>query len=134
MLYNWQQSDWRNFQYDEKIFTQITWDFMEMAGQSLGYLNGLSGNDQAESLVTLLVKEAIKTSAIEGELISRVDIISSIRKNLGYDTPTYTIKDKRSEGIAILLVKSRETFDADLCNRYFFTFPQLVCLYSYHLN
>ena len=114
MVYNWQQQDWRNFQFDERTFTSITLEFMEIAGQSLGYLNGLSGIDQAESLVSLLVKEAIKTSAIEGELISRVDVISSIRKNLGYETPSYTIKDKRSEGIAILLVKSRESFAEDL--------------------
>lgn len=134
MVYNWQQKDWRAFQYDEKEFGSRALEFMEMAGQSLGYLKGLSDNDQEESIVTLLVKEAIKTSAIEGELISRADVISSIRKNLGYDTPTYNIKDKRSEGIATLLVKSRESFDTDLTEHMLFDWHKLLMQGNYTIN
>ena len=114
MLYNWQQEDWRQFRFNEPDFTQNALDFMANAGHSFGFLNGLSEAQQRESLITILVKEAIKTSAIEGEFISREDLISSIRHNLGHGTPTHRIRDKRSEGIANLLVKSRENFDADL--------------------
>jgi Fic family protein len=134
MVYNWQQNDWRTFQYDEKAFSSKALEFMEMSGQSLGYLKGLSDNDQEESIVTLLVKEAIKTSAIEGELISRVDVISSIRKNLGYNTPTYNIKDKRSEGIATLLVKSRESFNSDLNEEMLFEWHKLLMQGNYSIN
>ena len=134
MVYNWQQKDWRVFQYDEKAFSSRALEFMEMSGQSLGYLKGLSDNDQEESIVTLLVKEAIKTSAIEGEIISRIDVISSIRKNLGYNTPTHNIKDKRSEGIAILLVKSRESFNTDLTEDMLFDWHKLLMLGNYTIN
>jgi Fic family protein len=128
MVYNWQQKDWRQFQYKETAFTGIALSFMAIAGQSLGYLDGLSSNEQADSITTLLVKEAIKTSAIEGEFISRVDLISSIRKNLGYPTPTHHIKDKRSEGIAILLVKVRENFSSDLTETQLFEWHQWLML------
>lgn len=36
-----------------------------------------------ETSIELMVVEAIKTSAIEGELLSREDVMSSIRNNLG---------------------------------------------------
>lgn len=126
MKYNWEQKDWRAFRYDEALFTDIAFSFMSLAGQSLGYMNGLSGSEQAESVITILVKEAIKTSSIEGELISRGDLISSIRKNLGYATPSYRIKDKRSEGIATLLVKAREKFDDDISEAQFFEWHILL--------
>ncbi len=128
MMYNWQQKDWRQFQYEETAFTRTALSFMAIAGQSLGYLTGLSNDEQAESIITLLVKEAIKTSSIEGELISRVDLISSIRKNLGYPTPTHRIRDKRSEGIATLLVKARENFDSDLTENQLFDWHKLLML------
>jgi Fic family protein len=131
MLYNWQQKDWLNFQYDEKALINTTLTFMETAGQSIGFLDGLTLADQEESLVSILVKEAIKTSAIEGELISRADVISSIRKNLGFKTPSFTIKDRRSEGIAILLVKSRETFEADLTEEIMFEWHKLLMQGNY---
>jgi Fic family protein len=134
MAYNWQQKDWRQFQYEEAAFTRMAMSFMAIAGQSLGYLDGLSSNEQADSITTLLVKEAIKTSAIEGEFISRVDLISSIRKNLGYPTPTHHIKDKRSEGIAILLVKVRENFSSDLTETQLFEWHQWLMLGNRSIN
>jgi Fic family protein len=134
MGYNWQQKDWRNFEYDENIFMPNALVFMETAGQSLGYLKSLPNSEQEESTVTLLVKEAIKTSAIEGELISRIDVISSIRKNLGYPTLAHTIKDKRSEGIASLLVKSRDTFDMDLSEEMLYEWHQLLMKGNYTVH
>ena len=126
-MYNWQQKDWRQFQFNENEFTAPALSFMASAGESQGYVQSLSGNNEAESIITLLVKEAIKTSAIEGEFLSREDLISSIRKNLGYSTPT-RIKDKRAEGIATLLVKAREDFESDLTETQLFEWHNLLML------
>ena len=126
MVYNWQQKDWLRFQYDEQKVAQTALRFAELAGQSVGYLNGLAERNQADTIVTILVKEAIKTSEIEGEMISRADVISSIRKNLGFETETHVIKDKRSEGIAMLLVKSRENFAADLSQEMLFEWHKML--------
>ncbi len=125
-MYNWEQKDWQQFQYDEATFTESALTFMSLAGQSMGYLNSLSGNEQAESIISILVNEAIKTSSIEGEFISRIDLISSIRKNLGYPTSSYHITDKRSEGIAGLLVKAREDFACNLSDKLLFEWHQLL--------
>jgi Fic family protein len=134
MVYNWEQKDWRQFKYEETAFMEMALSFMELAGQSLGYLNGLSSNEQAESIISLLVKEAIKTSSIEGEFISRIDLISSIRKNLGYATSTHRIKDKRSEGIAALLVKARENYDSDLTETMLFEWHKMLMLGNTSIN
>ncbi len=128
MKYNWQQEDWLQFQYNETDFTEKALSFMDMTGQSIGYLSSLSNKEQAESIIDLLVNEAIKTSSIEGEFISRVDLVSSIRKNLGYTTENFYIKDKRSEGIAKLLVKVREDFESDLTEAILFNWHKMLML------
>jgi Fic family protein len=128
MTYNWQQKDWLKFHFDEDTFTEKAFSFMALAGQSIGYLNSLSNQNQAESIINLLVNEAIKTSSIEGEFISRVDLVSSIRKNLGYTTASFPIKDKRSEGIAKLLVKVREDFENDLTEEMLFEWYEMLML------
>lgn len=134
MAYNWQQSDWTVFEYDKEKFEEMTLHFQEISGQSVGYLKGLSISEQHESVITLLVKEAIKTSAIEGEFISRIDVISSIKKTLGYATPSITIKDKRSEGIAELLVKSRESFADDISTEILFDWHKLLMRGNYTID
>ncbi len=127
-MYNWQQKDWRQFRFNEREYTEIALSFTALAGESQGYVQSLSENVKAESVIDLLVKEAIKTSAIEGEFLSRVDLVSSIRKNLGFPTPGYRIKDKRAEGIATLLVKARENFDSDLTEAQLYEWHRLLML------
>jgi Fic family protein len=134
MKYNWEQEDWRKFHYIESEFTAIALEFTALAGESQGYVQSLSGNEQAETILSVLVKEAIKTSAIEGEFLSRIDLVSSIRKNLGYTTPSYAIKDKRAEGIAILLVKARENVDGDLTETQIFEWHKLLMMGNNTIN
>ena len=133
-MYNWEQKDWQQFQYNEIDFTAIALNFTALAGESQGYIQSLSGNEQAETVLSVLVKEAIKTSAIEGEFLSRIDLVSSIRKNLGYTTPSYRIKDKRAEGIAILLVKARENIDSDLTEMQLFEWHRLLMMGNNAIN
>lgn len=132
-MYNWQLKDWRQFQFNENEFTALALSFMALAGESQGYVQSLSNTNQAESIITLLVKEAIKTSAIEGELLSREDLVSSIRKNLGYSVSD-SIKDKRSEGIATLLVKARAEFESDLTEIQLFEWHRLMMLGNTTIN
>jgi Fic family protein len=66
--------------------------------------------------------------------LSRVDLVSSIRKNLGYTTPAYRIKDKRAEGIATLLVKTRANFDNDLTEMQLFDWHKLLMLGNNAIN
>ena len=134
MKYNWQQKDWRQFKHNESDFTEKALAFMAMAGQGIGYFNGLSATEQKDSIISLLVSEAIKTSSIEGEFISRVDLVSSIRKNLGYPTDSFSIKDKRSEGIANLLVSVRENFDSDLTESILFDWHKMLMLGNNYIN
>jgi len=133
-MYNWEQKDWRQFQYNEIEFTEIALNFTVLAGESQGYIQSLSGSEQVETVLSVLVKEAIKTSAIEGEFLSRIDLVSSIRKNLGYTTPSYRIKDKRAEGIAILLVKARKNAESDLTEKQLFEWHKLLMMGNNAIN
>lgn len=134
MTYNWEQNDWLQFQYNESDFTEIALQFTALAGESQGFVQSLSGNEQSETTLTILVKEAIKSSAIEGEILSREDLVSSIRKNLGYPTPSFHIKDKRAEGIAMLLVKARENIDEDLTEIQLFEWHKLLMMGNKSIN
>eukprot|EP01012_Entosiphon_sulcatum_P036758 TRINITY_DN46949_c0_g1_i1.p1 TRINITY_DN46949_c0_g1~~TRINITY_DN46949_c0_g1_i1.p1 ORF type:complete len:365 (+),score=35.15 TRINITY_DN46949_c0_g1_i1:145-1095(+) len=58
----------------------------------------------------MILSEAIKTSEIEGEFLSRKDVMSSIRNNLGLNKTPDIIKDKRSSAIANLMIDVRNTF------------------------
>jgi Fic family protein len=134
MPYNWQQQDWTLFTHDPARYTESALIFYEKSGQSTGLWGSLTADRQDESLIALLVKEAVKTSAIEGEMISRADVVSSIKKNLGFPETSAPIRDWRSAGIAALLVDSRLGFAEDLDEATLFRWHSLLMQASHGIT
>jgi len=118
MPYNWQQPDWPDFRYDLSGLEETLFKLAEKSGRASGLLMGLTADAQMEATIELMVVEALKTSAIEGELLSRRDVMSSIRKNLGIETGHAT-GDKRAQGTAALMLAVRNSFAALCRNRRF---------------
>ena len=110
MSYNWQQPDWPKFKYDSTDIEQLLFDFAEKAGRISGFLKGMSEGSQTEAMIDMMVSEAIKTSEIEGEYLSRKDVMSSIRNNLGLVRNIEQVQDKRAEGIAELIIDVRNSY------------------------
>lgn len=110
MKYNWQQKDWPNFQYKTEYIEDSLFDFAQRTGRISGVLDGFSESEQSEAMINLMVSEAIKTSEIEGEYLSRKDVMSSIRRNLGLNPELPVSKDKRVEGVTELMLAIRKHF------------------------
>jgi Fic family protein len=84
--YNWQQDDWPHFTYDLSGLDGKLFLFAEKVGRLSGRLESMTTKIRQESVIELMIKEALKTSEIEGEYVSRADVLSSIRNNLGLHT------------------------------------------------
>ena len=74
MTYNWQQKEWPDFTYDLHEIEEKLYSFSEKTGLISGILKSLPENTQMEAVVEVMVAEAIKTSEIEGEFLSRKDV------------------------------------------------------------
>jgi Fic family protein len=125
MTYNWQQKDWPKFSYDLSVVEDGLFAFAEATGLVSGILNTLPKEQQIEAIITTMVAEAMKTSAIEGEYLGRPDVLSSIRKNFGLHTATHA-KDKRAQGIGQLMVDVRKTYAATLTIEKLFAWHKML--------
>jgi Fic family protein len=126
MHYNWQQKDWPNFTYSLNEVEDKLFSFIERAGHVSGILKTLPADMQMETVVDMMVAEAIKTSEIEGEYLSRKDVLSSIKKNLGLISPHEKIKDKKAEGIGELMTDVRNTFKEELSKEKLFAWHKMI--------
>ena len=120
MAYHWQQADWPHFSYDASKFEQAASVFIQKSAYARGVLDGTETTGQEQSILDMLVQEAIRSSAIEGEFLSRNDLVSSIKKQLGWPVASKPVRDPRAAGMAELLVKSRQTFADDLSENMLF--------------
>jgi Fic family protein len=107
-MYNWQQKEWAQFVYNENIIDE----FMQKIAENFGEVSGMQQHfdfaKQQENIIKIIISEAQKTSDIEGEVLSRQDLMSSIRKRLGLSLGKEQIKDKRAENVVWLMLQVRE--------------------------
>ncbi len=134
MMYNWQQSDWPNFTFDTAQIEDLLIDFAQKLGRSTGLLEAISENSQKEAVIELMVLEAIKTSEIENEYLSRQDVMSSIRRNLGFTTNIDRTSDLRAEGASELMVSVRENHDQPLSQEMLFSWHGMIMKGSRGIN
>jgi Fic family protein len=126
MPYNWQQKDWPDFTYTLSGVEDFLFHFAERTGHVSGLLKTLSEETQLETVISLMVAEAVKTSEIEGEFISRKDVLSSIKKNLGLVKTLVAVKDKRAAGVSKLMVDVRNTFKEALTDKKIFEWHRML--------
>lgn len=83
MLWNWQQSDWPHFRFDGAALRPLEDRFLKGAGVVVGAMAHLPDSDRDTLTVSLMTQEALDSSAIEGEILNRASVQSSIAKYLG---------------------------------------------------
>lgn len=116
MQYNWELPTWPNFTFSTREIEHQLYDFAQETGEVNALLKLLPEDVGREALLETILSEAIKTSEIEGEFLSRKDVMSSIKNNLGLNKTPDIIKDKRASGIANLMIDVRNTFSDVLSN------------------
>src|SRR3990167_843479 len=124
--YNWQQPDWPNFQYDLSTVHETLFSIAEKMGLISGKLAHLAENLQTEAILNLMVEEAVKTSEIEGEYISRLDVRSSIKNKLGWNQAIVRVHDKRAQGIAELMLDVRNTYKKSMAETKLFNWHSML--------
>jgi len=126
MSYNWQQNDWPQFRYDLGEVQDVLVAIAAKMGYTSGILKGLPESMQAEMLLDLMVSEAVKTSEIEGEFLSRVDVMSSIRNQLALNVPPENVLDLRACGVGELMMDVRRSFAERLTEEKLFAWHRML--------
>ena len=127
IMYNWQQKDWTQFTYQIEAFEDQLYLFSEKIGRVTAFIKTLPPSIHTQTIIDILVSEAIKTSEIEGEFLSRQDVMSSIRHNLGLDTKP-DIRDVRAKGIGDLVTNVQNTYQEALSEQMLFEWHKMLFL------
>ncbi|RYG52047.1 MAG: Fic family protein [Chitinophagaceae bacterium] len=124
--YNWQKKDWPLFRFSLNNVEEALLLFSEKVGRVSGILDALPEEAKQDTIVEIMLAEAIKTSEIEGEYPNRMDVLSSIKKNLGLNQDVEFIKDKSAAGLAELMMDVRNTFKAPLSTERLFKWHKML--------
>ena len=113
MTWIWQQPEWPDFRYDKRALEDREFEFRLNSERLAGRFDALPMASQEDATIDLMLSEAIKTSAIEGEDLDRESVRSSLLSLITSDTlPENT--DQKAAGAAMLLVDVRKNWQTSL--------------------
>jgi len=104
MKWNWEQDNWPDFNYDTSLLKEFEGQFAIESAKLLGAVSIIGEDERDRFTVDLLSEEALKSSSIEGEILNRDSVISSLLRQFGLE-PNYkdlNVTDKE-RGIAALV-------------------------------
>jgi len=112
-MWNWQKPDWPQFTYDEEALAPLEETLLIQMGTVFGAIKHVSEREQEELKIELLSEEALKTSKIEGEMLDRQSLQSSLRNQFGLKTNEHRVP-AAEQGISEVMVNLWKTFDQPL--------------------
>jgi len=125
MIWNWQRKNWPEFTYSKEDFSEYERRFLDKAGIMHGSMQHLDAQDQETLKIDLISDEALKTSEIEGEILNRDSLQSSIRKHFGLKTDNRKV-EPAEQGIAEMMVNLYQNYQSPLGDQLLFGWHEML--------
>jgi len=113
MRWNWEQPDWPDFSWDRARLVQLEERFLRGTGVLVGSAKHLGAEDRNRLIVESMCGEAVTTAEIEGEMLDRASVRSSIQQQLGLTTYRRRVPPAE-QGISELMVDLYRTVSEPL--------------------
>jgi Fic family protein len=125
MPWIWEHKNWPAFEYDAALLMEYEQAFYTNTGIVMGAVNHLQVDNAEHLKIDILTQEAVSTSGIEGEILQRASVQSSIRKHLGLKAGEGKIP-ANAAGIAEMMTDVYLNFDAPLTHDTFFLWHSML--------
>jgi len=131
-MWNWEQKNWPEFSYNSSALEGLEQMFIAESSKLIGASSIITDGQQQSFTIDLMSEEALKSSKIEGELLNRDSVASSLLRQLGL-APEYSDHraNDKEKGIAALMVNNYQTYDQPLSHAMMFGWHPCVVTKSF---
>jgi Fic family protein len=133
MAWNWQKPDWPAFRWEHECLDHAEKQFLVSAGVFVGSIRHLAKENRDQLTIEAMSTEAVTTSEIEGEILDRASVQSSLRKQLGLATEERRVRPAE-RGIAEMMVDLYRSFAGPLSEEMLFRWHRMVMSGSRNLR
>jgi Fic family protein len=111
MVYIHERAQWPEFEWNSEEVSERLVLVRHKQGRLLGRMGSLGFNLKAEASLQTLTEEVVKSSEIEGEILDRDQVRSSIAQRLGMDIGALTPAERHVEGVVELMLDATQKYD-----------------------
>ncbi len=107
-------TDWPAFRWDHKKLAAPLAALRHRQGRLIGRMESLGFSLRAEAVLQTLTLEVLKSSEIEGEILDRDQVRSSIARRLGMDIGGLLSADRNVEGVVEMMLDATQNYGRPL--------------------
>lgn len=133
MKWNWTLADWPHFTYDAAALEALEQRFLVASGEVIGAVRHITDDERNMLRIELLSDEAVKTSEIEGEMLDRLSVQSSLRRQLGLDADSRPATPQE-RGIAEMMVDLYGSYADPLDHETLLRWHRMLMLGNRHIG
>lgn len=105
-----ERPDWPTFGWQTNALSALLAEVHRRQGLLLGQMQALGFDLQREAVLRTLTEDVLKTSEIEGEILDRERVRSSIARRLGIDAAGLPAADRHIEGIVQMMLDATQNY------------------------
>ena len=110
MTYIHELTDWPNLHWSDEQLAQPLAAVRHRQGRLIGRMEALGFPLRAEAVLHALTEDVIKSSEIEGEVLDREQVRSSIARRLGMDIGGLVDADRNVEGVVEMMLDATQNY------------------------
>lgn len=114
MNYIYQNSDWHRFTWVGEKVQNLLLKIKKSQGYLLGKMEALGFDIQNNAYMQILTENIIKSSEIEGEILDRHSVCSSVARRLGIDIGGETKVSRHIEGVVEMMLDATQNFNVEM--------------------
>jgi Fic family protein len=108
MKYIHQHKDWPNFTWDNNQILRVLGEVRNMQGRLIGQMEALGFDLRNQAVLDTITLDVIKSTEIEGEIMSTEQVRSSIARRLGIEIPGAVDSDRNVEGMVDMMMDATQ--------------------------
>ena len=103
-------ADWPAYRWREDALTVQLAAVRHRQGRLIGRMEALGFQLQTEAVLQTLTEDVLKSSEIEGEILDKEQVRSSIARRLGIDIGALAAKDRDVEGVVEMMLDATQRY------------------------
>ena len=110
VIYIHELKGWPKFRWDGEALTGRLAAVRHRQGRLIGRMEAFGFQFQAEAVLQTLTEDVLKSSEIEGEVLDKEQVRSSIARRLGMDIGALTLADRDVEGVVEMMLDATQRY------------------------
>ncbi len=114
IMYIWEQKDWPHFTFDSDKISVVSEECHILQGKLLSKMECLGFAEKEDKVLSTITADIIKSSEIEGLILNKEQVRSSVARRLGIERAGLVYADRNIDAVVEMMLDATQNYEKPL--------------------